>query len=138
MKGFLIDTNVVSEFGRSAAPPDPRVITWMERTPSDSLFVSVLSLGEIRRGIELLPPGRKRQDLEEWLDADLRGWFGGRLLPVTKSIANRWGILDAESQRRGKPLSNIDGLLAATAFEHKLPRSFQRHRNCPNPSIRAR
>ncbi len=92
----------------------------MESAKPDTLFTSVLSLGEIRRGIELLPPSKKRRDLEAWVDADLRGWFGNNLLPVTKAISNRWGILDARSQQKGRPLGNIDGLLAATALEHEL------------------
>jgi predicted nucleic acid-binding protein len=84
------------------------------------LFTSVLSIGEIRKGIELLPPSKKRSELERWLDSDLNGWFGNNLLPVTKVISNRWGVLAARSQREGRPLGNVDGLLAATAFEHGL------------------
>src|ERR1019366_3267680 len=89
-------------------------------TDSDILFTSVLNFGEIRKGVELLPPSRKRTELEQWLDSDLNGWFGSNLLPVTKAISQRWGTLDALSQQRGNPLGNIDGLLAATALEHDL------------------
>lgn len=120
MTGFLLDTNVLSEFSRSAIPPNPKVKHWMESAPPAILFVSVLSLGEIRKGIELLAPGKKRRELEQWLDADLNGWFGNNLLPVTKAISNRWGMLAAQSQQQGKPLGNIDGLIAATALEHGL------------------
>ena len=120
MTGFLLDTNVLSEFNRSAIPPNPKVQFWIESAHPDTLFTSVLSFGEIRKGIELLPPGKKRRELEQWLDGDLNGWFGNNLLPVTKAISNRWGILAARSQQQGKPWGNIDGLLAATAFEHGL------------------
>ena len=120
MKGFLLDTNVLSEFSRSAIPPDPNVKRWAESADPNTLFTSVLSFGEIRKGIELLPPGKKRCDLERWLDTDLNGWFGNNLLPVTKAISNRWGMLAALSQRQGRPLGNIDGLLAATALENGL------------------
>ena len=120
MTGFLLDTNVLSEFSRSAIPPNPHVNRWMESMHPDMLFTSVLSVGEIRKGIELLPPSRKRSELEDWLDNDLNGWFGSNLLPVTKAISERGGILAARSQQQGRPLGNIDGLLAATAIEHGL------------------
>ena len=120
MKGFLLDTNVLSEFSRSGFPPDVNVERWMESTHPDMLFTSVLSIGEIRKGIERLAPGRKRSELEHWLEADLNGWFGNNLLPVTKAISNRWGMVSAISEKRGKQLGNIDGLLAATAIEHDL------------------
>jgi toxin FitB len=118
--GFLLDTNVISEFSRSAVPPNANVYRWVTAADPITLFTSVLCFGEIRKGIELLAPGKKRSDLEQWIDADLKGWFGANLLPITKSISNRWGILTALAQQRGNPLGNIDGLLAATAFEHGL------------------
>jgi len=116
----LLDTNVLSEFGRSSIPPHPKVRRWVELVHPDTLSTSVLCLGEIRKGIDLLPPSRKRAELEQWLNSDLNGWFGSNLLPVTKAISNRWGALDATMQRRGRPLGNIDGLIAATALEHGL------------------
>jgi predicted nucleic acid-binding protein len=120
VSGFLLDTNVLSEFSLSAIPPNPTVQHWMESANPDQLFTSVLSVGEIRKGIELLPVSKKRRDLEQWLDSDLYGWFGSNLLPVTKAISDRWGKFAAWSQEHGRPLGNIDGLLAATAFEHGL------------------
>jgi predicted nucleic acid-binding protein len=118
--GFLLDTNVLSEFSRSAIPPNLKVKRWVESAQPETLFASVLSFGEIRKGIELLPPGKKRRELEHWLDDDLNGWFGNNLLPVTKAISDRWGMLAARSQQQGKPLGNIDGLLAATASERGM------------------
>jgi predicted nucleic acid-binding protein len=118
--GFLLDTNVLSEFSRSAIPPDRQVKHWMESVHPDILFSSVLSIGEIRKGIELLPPSKKRSELEQWLESELNGWFGDNLLPVTKAISDRWGILAARSQQQGKALGNIDGLHAAPAIEHDL------------------
>lgn len=119
MIGSLLDTNVLSEFSRSAIPPNPAVKRWMESADPQTLFTSVLSIGEIRKGIELLPVSKKRRELERWLEDDLKGWFESNLLSVTRTISGRWGLLAARSQLRGKPLGNIDGLLAATAFEHR-------------------
>ena len=120
MIGFLLDTNVLSEFSRSAIPPDPKVQSWVESISAEAFYTSVLSFGEIRKGIELLPPSKKRSELEQWLESALDEWFGKNLLPVTKAISDRRGILAAKSQQHGKLVGNIDGLLAATAFEHGL------------------
>jgi predicted nucleic acid-binding protein len=118
VSGSLLDTNVLSEFSRTGAP-DHQVDQWLGSQPEESLFASVLTFAEILRGIELLPAGKRRTQLEEWL-TDLQTAFAARLLPVTKAIADRWAILSAQAQLRGRPLANIDGLLAATALEHDL------------------
>jgi predicted nucleic acid-binding protein len=116
VSGFLLDTNVLSEFARPL-PADQRVGRWLRAAPEQELFASVLTLAEIRFGIELLSPGKRRRQLEEWLD-DLRLSFELRLLPVTAAIGDRWAVLSAQAQRRGAPLSIVDGLIAATAIEH--------------------
>jgi toxin FitB len=119
MSGFLLDTNVLSEFNRRGKP-DLRVKQWLEAADNDSLYVSVLTLGEIRFGIELLAPSKRRTLLQEWLETDLPEWFEGRILPVDRSIGDRWGLLRAQAQTKGRPVSIVDGLLAATAIEHGL------------------
>jgi predicted nucleic acid-binding protein len=116
--GFLLDTNVLSEFARSGKP-DQHVDRWFRTTADESLFASVLTFAEIRVGIELLPAGKRRTQLEQWQD-DLEASFEMRLFPVTKAIAHRWAVLSAQSQRKGITLANIDGLIAATALEHDL------------------
>ena len=118
MSGFLLDTNVLSEFARTREP-DQHVDRWLKTTADESLFASVLTFAEIRRGIELLPAGKRRTQLEQWQD-DLVASFEMRLFPVTKAIADRWAILSAQTQRKGITLANIDGLIAATALEHDL------------------
>ena len=118
MTGFLLDTNVLSEFARAQAA-DQHVDRWLKVTPEETLFASVLTFAEIRRGIELLPVGKRLTQLEEWQD-DLQISFAARLLPVTKSIGDRWAVLSAQAQRRGTPLAIMDGLIAATALEHDL------------------
>ncbi len=119
MSGFLLDTNVLSEFNRRG-DPDPLVKRWLEAADPNSLCVSVLTFGEIRLGVELLPQGKRRTQLEQWLERDLHDWFAGRILPIDQAIADRWGGLRARAQLKGRPLSVVDALIAATAFQHNL------------------
>jgi predicted nucleic acid-binding protein len=112
---YLLDTNVVSELSRPR--PNPRVTSWLAAVPSQSIYVSVLTLGEIRFGILLTPDATRRERLRLWLENDLPRWFEGKLLPVTREVADRWGRLAAEARR---PLARFDSLLAATALHHDL------------------
>jgi toxin FitB len=116
MSGFLLDTNIPSELVRPQ--PEPKVKTWLAAQNLDTLFISAVSFGELRKGIVLRSPGKRRTELESWIEADLSMLFSGRTLAVTRSIAERWGILDAERQLAGKPLNMADGLIAATALEY--------------------
>lgn len=118
MSGFLLDTNVPSELTRIR--PDPRVAAWLEAADDEQLFISVVTLGELRKGFAILPSSHRRASLENWLQDELLPWFEGRILPVTQAIADRWGILDAQSQLNGTPLNTADGMIAATAHEHQL------------------
>ena len=118
MSGFLLDTNCISELVRPR--PDAHVIAWFEAADETLLHLSVLTLGEIRKGLAGLPQSRRRSNLETWLEADLRERFARRILPIDDAIADRWGWLAAQSRRRGKPLPVRDGLIAATALEHNL------------------
>lgn len=117
MSGFLLDTNCVSEAVRLR--PEPRVLTWL-RANEGLLYVSVLTLGEIRKGITLLPVGTKRIGLERWLVVDLPSQFSNRLLPITAEIAELWGVMAAEARLNGVGLAIVDGLIAATAKFHDL------------------
>jgi predicted nucleic acid-binding protein len=118
MTGYLLDTNCISELVR--VRPEPRVIEWMESVDEGLLYLSVLTLGEIRKGLAGLAPGRRRTQLESWLDIDLRARFSGRVLPIDSEVAERWGSLTARVKRKGVALPIIDGLLAATALHHSL------------------
>lgn len=117
MSGFLIDTNVISELVRPR--PDARVKTWVASVDEDLLFLSVLTIGEIRKGIALLPDASRRAALEAWLDGHLAVRFDGRILPIDLRIAERWGRMAAQVAPKHQ-LPVIDGLLAATAVEHNL------------------
>ncbi len=118
MSGFLLDTNVLSELTRPN--PDPKILNWLNSIDEDLVYLSVLTLGEIRRGIELLTSAKKRAQLEAWLESDVRIRFEARILDVDRSVANRWGALLAKSKVKGRPLPVIDGLLIATALDHDL------------------
>ena len=112
---YLIDTNVISELVR--AKPDPRVVAWFDAMPDSALYLSVLTLGELRKGVEKLPDTARREKLRLWLENDLPAWFSNQLLSVDIAVADRWGRLLAEAAR---PLPAIDSLLAATALHHEL------------------
>ena len=118
MSGFLLDTNCISELVRSQ--PEPRVLDWMEAADESLLYLSVLTLGEIRKGVAGLAQSKRRTRLETWLELELHARFSGRILPIDTAVADRWGLLAAEAKRKGKSLSAIDGLLAATALHHNL------------------
>jgi predicted nucleic acid-binding protein len=117
--GFLLDTNVVSELMKSR--PTARVVNWVDNTPEELIHLSVITLGEIRKGIDLLDEGNSRRGaLQAWLDRDLRVRFAGRLLPFDDLVAERWGQLEAAAKRRRLTLPTIDAQLAATALHHGL------------------
>jgi toxin FitB len=118
MSGYLLDTNCISELVLSK--PEPRVMACIEAADETMLYLSVLTVGDIRKGLASLPQGRRRTRLETWLEVELRGRFAGRILPIDSEVADRWGVLAAEAKGRGKTVSAIDGLLAATAFHHNL------------------
>jgi predicted nucleic acid-binding protein len=118
MSGFLLDTNCISELVRSK--PEPRVLEWMEAADESLLYLSVLTLGEIRKGIAGLPQSKRRTHLETWLGLELQARFTGRILPIDAAVSDRWGLLTAEAKRAGRSLPAIDGLLAATAIHHNL------------------
>ena len=112
---YLIDTCALSEL--VAARPDQNVISWFESTPQEGLYLSVLSLGEIRKGVEKLSRGRRYNQVLSWLEHDLPLWFEDRILPVDQHIADEWGRLLSKLERT---VPAIDSLIAATALNHRL------------------
>jgi predicted nucleic acid-binding protein len=115
---FLLDTNVVSEWVR--ARPDEGVVAWLANVDEDRLFVSAVTLAELRYGIERMPAGRRRVRLEQWLREELPLRFGARVLPVDAAVADRWGRLVAAREALGRPIGSIDAFIAATAQAHQL------------------
>jgi predicted nucleic acid-binding protein len=118
VRGFLVDLNIPSELTRNQ--PEARVADFIRKAGQPNLFLSVMTVGEIRKGIDGLPVSRKRGDLEQWLTIDVRQWFSGRILPVTEAVAERWGQLAAAAKRNGIIVAVVDGVIAATALEHDL------------------
>lgn len=112
---YLIDTNVVSELIK--ARPDKNVVAWFESVPDESLYLSVLSLGEIIKGIGKVEEAGKKEKLRIWLEHELPAWFDNRILDIDSGVAERWGRLLAQHK---KTLPAIDSLIAATALHFDL------------------
>jgi predicted nucleic acid-binding protein len=130
---FLLDTNVLSEPGRP--DPDQGVMAWLKDLDPLDAFLSVLTLGEIEKGVSLMAPGPRKSALRQWLAHDLPGRFRGRILPVDEAVASAWGELDAQGQRIGRTLPVVDGLLLATATAHHLTFVTRNVRDCGNRGV---
>jgi predicted nucleic acid-binding protein len=127
---YLIDTNVLSELRRR--DPDVNVVRWMVDRPATALYLSVLTLGELRKGVEGLAEGDRKRRLLDWLEIELPTFFAGRILPVDAAVAERWGRLLAQA---GRPLPAIDSLLAATALAHGLTLVTRNLRDFQHPDL---
>ena len=112
---YLLDTNVVSELFRKT--PDKNVIRWFSARPPATLYLSVLTVGELRKGVESLAESERKLALLDWLEADIPNFFAGRILAIDTKVADQWGKLVAAA---GRPLPAIDSLIGATAAHHGL------------------
>jgi toxin FitB len=115
---YLLDTCIVSELTRPK--PYQPLIDWLEGCNEECLNLSVLTLGEIQKGVARLKDSAKKSRLQQWLDGDLRQRFSQRILPITDEIALAWGTMQGRAEDRGRPIPSIDGLLGATAIVHNL------------------
>lgn len=115
---FLLDTNVVSEWVRPR--PDAGVVAWLAQADEDRVFISVVTLAELRYGIERMAAGQRRRRLDAWLDDELPLRFEGRVLAIDVAIADAWGKMTASREALGRPLGAADGFIAATAEVHGL------------------
>lgn len=127
---YLIDTNVLSELRRRE--PDAKVVQWFSERPAGTLYLSVLTLGELRKGIDALAQSQRKLALLDWLETELPMFFAGRILPIDLVIADRWGRLQAQA---GRPLPAIDSLLAATALTHGLTLITRNLRDFQHPDL---
>ncbi|MCY3766316.1 MAG: type II toxin-antitoxin system VapC family toxin [Gemmatimonadetes bacterium] len=115
---YLLDTCVISEVVKKA--PSSKVTQWLERQDELSLFLSVITFGELHKGIGQLQAGRKQRELYEWVEGQLNRRFTGRILGIDKDVAVRWGEISAVAGRVGRTVPVLDGLLAATALTFGL------------------
>jgi predicted nucleic acid-binding protein len=116
--GWLLDTNVLSELRRPK--PEPKVIAFVAAKPLDSLFISSVTLAEIRFGIELVGDAARRAELTDWLTHKVRPMFGQRVLPVTEDVMFKWRLLVEDGRKSRHTFSQPDLIIAATALEHGL------------------
>lgn len=114
---YILDTNVISEL--VAAQPDPNVIRWMDEVDPDQVFLSVIAIGELKKGIEKLPGSKRKEILDQWLQEDLLVRFQDHILSIDTKTMLLWGSMVAKLESAGRPMAAIDALLAATAKQHE-------------------
>jgi len=114
---YLLDTCVISELTKPQ--PNSHVLTWFEAVQSEDLFLSVITIGEIKKGIYKLPVSNKKQALLLWVTS-LLGDYQNRLLPVDLDVIENWSAIIAHAEKNGQPVASMDGLIAATAYTHHL------------------
>jgi predicted nucleic acid-binding protein len=115
---YILDTCVVSELVRTK--PEPKVVQWISQCDEETLFLSVVTIGEIQKGIARLSDKKRAAVIQQWLDSELRERFHGRILPVSEEVALTWGIILGETEQKGIAVSSIDGIIGATAITHNL------------------
>ena len=134
--GYLLDTPLLSELVKRT--PYPAVVAWVDARDEDTLFISVITLGELQKGVSKLPASPRKEGLQSWLAQDLVQRFGGRILPVDSAVALAWGTLQGEAERSGSKLPVVDALIAATASVHNLTvvtRNVRDLRRCGVPVV---
>lgn len=114
---YLLDTCIISELVKPI--PNTQVTNWLQGVTSDALFLSVLTIGEVRKGLAKLPDSKKKERLTLWLNSLLEEYYE-RILPIDLTVSLNWGIIQGNTEKAGTPMSTIDGLMAATASTHQL------------------
>lgn len=115
---FLLDTNAVSEWLKPR--PDPGLVRWLDAIDEDRTHLSVVTIGELRRGVDRMADGHRKERLARWLTDELPVRFEGRLLPIDEAIAQAWGRVRARTDLMGRSVDPVDALFAATAESHGL------------------
>ncbi len=115
---YLLDTCVISELVKKKS--NNNVIRWLESADDDSLFLSILTIGEIQKGISKLPNSNKKTFIQNWLDNDLINRFSNRIIDINIEIINIWGILIGKSESKGISIPTIDSLIGATAIAQNM------------------
>ncbi len=115
---FLLDTCAVSELTKLT--PNPGVVRWFAEQDELALHLAAPSVGELKRGVEKLDDGKRKNFLRNWLAESVIERFGTRILPANTEVCLLWGKLQAQLDKQGKPMPSVDGLIAATALHHQL------------------
>ena len=115
---YLLDTCVISELAR--LKPNKKVAGWIANENESNLYVSILTFGELNKGVEKLPQSRKKDELHTWIENDLKERFWNRIINIDLNVAMVWGKIQGIAEKRGKPMSAIDSLIAATGLTYKL------------------
>ena len=115
---YLLDTCVISEL--VARQPNPDVVRWIDSVDEDKLFLSAITIGEIKRGIEKLADSKRKTALAEWLEDDLLTRFRDKILPIDTPVMLVWGKLASDLEKQGRPMPAIDSLIAATCLHGQL------------------
>jgi toxin FitB len=115
---YLLDTCAISELVKKK--PSKKVLQWIQGCDEDAIYLSVLTIGEIQKGIAKLADSKRKATIQQWLDHDLHNRFSGRIIPISEEIASTWGLIVAEAEAKGKPIPSIDSLIVATAISHNL------------------
>lgn len=114
---YLLDTCVISELVKPA--PNRKVVDWLNKLPSEALFLCVITIGEVRKGLTKLPDSNNKERLTVWLNTLLEE-YKERILPIDLMVCENWGVLQGNAEKAGTPMSSIDGLIAATTYTHNL------------------
>ena len=112
---YVLDTNVISEL--IAKQPNKKVVAWLDQLDPHTVYLSVITIGEIRKGMEKLLPSKRRDAVREWLETDLLLRFQGRILEITTEVMLIWGELTGRLEKEGRPIKAIDSLIAAIALQ---------------------
>ncbi len=114
---YLLDTCVISELIKPS--PNSNVIDWLNNTPNERLFLSVITVGEIRKGLTKLPDSKRKELLTNWLNTLLED-YKNRIYTIDLTVAENWGIIQGKAEKNGKPMSSLDSLIASIAYTHNL------------------
>ena len=114
---YLLDTCVISELVKPS--PDAKVVDWLSSTPTERLYLSVITIGEVRKGLTKLPDSKRKDRLTNWLNTLIED-YQNRIYPINLTVAENWGIIQGNAEKSGKPMSSLDSLIAAIAYTHNL------------------
>ena len=115
---YLLDTCLISELSKSK--PDKKVVDWVLSENETGFYVSVLTFGELHKGIEKLPESKKKEELRIWIEGELKDRFQNRIIGIDMRVSILWGKIQCVAEKKGKPMPAIDSLIAATGIAHDL------------------